>query len=291
MATMLKDSETITVTKLHPVIGAEVGNIDLSRDPDHATIAAIRQAWNDHTVLVLHDQNLSGENQLRFAERFGFVAERHKPKEGASHNPDSPDWTNLMPIGNEKDADGKPIGALGNGDMWFHSDKCYHERPHRFSFLYGIQIPAEGGHTKFSCLYAAYDNVPDDLKRKLDGARVMQGYDYGATARLDLDVNLDNIFHYCQPMIVTNPGSGRKALYVSRLNTMWIEGMDRDESEAILAQLFDITEDPAITYEHVWRPGDLLLWDNWACLHARTGWPDDQIRMLRRCTTQGERLG
>ncbi len=120
--------------------------------------------------------------------------------------------------------------------------------------------------------------------------RVMQGYDYDNRARLDLDVNLDNIFHFSQPMVVPNPGSGRKALYVSRLNTMWIEGMDRDESEEILARLFDITEDPAIVYEHVWRPGDLVMWDNLACLHARTDWPQDQTRMLRRCTTLGEPL-
>ncbi len=132
--------------------------------------------------------------------------------------------------------------------------------------------------------------MPDDLKRRLDGARVMQGYDYGSAARLDLDIDLDNIFHYNQPIFVTNPGSGRKVVYVSRLNSMWIEGMERDESEAILAQLFDVTMDPAITYEHVWRPGDLMMWDNLACLHARTDWPDGQSRMLRRCTTLGEPL-
>ena len=70
----------------------------------------------------------------------------------------------------------------------------------------------------------------------------MQGYDYGCNERLNLDIDLDNIFHYSQPIFVTNPGSGRKALYVSRLNTMWIEGMDREESEKILTQLFEITE-------------------------------------------------
>jgi taurine dioxygenase len=72
---------------------------------------------------------------------------------------------------------------------------------------------------------------------------------------------------------------------------MWIEGMDRAESEEILAQLFDLTEDPAMVYEHVWHPGDLLMWDNLSCLHARTDWPEDQTRMLRRCTTVGDKLG
>jgi taurine dioxygenase len=290
MATRLKDTGGITVTPLHPVIGAEIGGVDLGTELDASTVTAIRQAWYDHTVLLFRGQEISGEDQLRFAGYFGTVAERHKPKPGASAS-DSPQWTTLMPISDRKDENGNPIGALGHGEMWFHTDKCYHQRPHRGSFLYGIELPSEGGHTKFASLYAAYDNIPDDLKRRLDGARVMQGYDYGSAARLDLNVNLDNIFHYSQPIFVTNPGSGRKGLYVSRLNSMWIEGMDRDESEAILTRLFDLTEDPAIIYEHVWRPGDLLMWDNLACLHARTDWPDDQPRMLRRCTTLGEPLG
>ena len=289
MATRLKDTGTLTVTPLHPVIGAEIGGVDLSQELDATTVDAIRKAWHEHSVLLFRGQNITGEHQLRFAAQFGTVAERHKPKPGATPT-DAPDWTNLMPISNKRDADGKPLGGLGQGEMWFHSDKCYHERPHRASFLYGIEIPSDGGHTKFASLYGAYDRIPDDLKHRLEGARVMQGYDYGSDSRLDLNVNLDNIFHYSQPTFVTNPGSGRTALYVSRLNSMWIEGMDRDESEAILTQLFDITEDPANVYEHVWRPGDLVMWDNLACLHARTDWPDDQSRMLRRCTTLGEPL-
>lgn len=290
MATSLKDVQTLTITPRHPVVGAEIGGVDLSKPLDAATVEAIRQAWYQHSVLLFRGQDITGEEQLRFAQHFGTVAERHKPKAGASAV-DTPDWTNLMPISDKKDEDGNAIGGLGHGEMWFHSDKCYHERPHRTSFLYGIDIPSEGGHTKFASLYAAYDNIPEDLKRRLDGCRVMQGYDYGSSERLDLNINLDNIFHYSQPIFVTNPGSGRKALYVSRLNTMWIEGIDRDESETILAQLFDITENPDTVYEHVWEPGDLVMWDNLACLHARTDWPDEQSRELRRCTTLGEPLG
>lgn len=290
MATRLQETGTITITPLHPAIGAEIGGVDLSQPLDEATVEAIRQAWYDHAVLLFRDQEISGEDQLRFAAHFGTIAERHKPKPGASAH-DSPEWTTLMPISDKQDENGKALGGLGHGEMWFHSDKCYHERPHRASFLYGIEIPSEGGHTKYASMYAAYENIPAALRRRLEGARVMQGYDYGCDQRLDLNINLDNIFHFSQPIFVTNPGSGRKALYVSRLNTMWIEGMEREESERILNQLFDITEDPAIVYEHVWRPGDLLMWDNLACLHARTDWPEDQSRMLRRCTTLGEPLG
>jgi alpha-ketoglutarate-dependent taurine dioxygenase len=74
------------------------------------------------------------------------------------------------------------------------------------------------------------------------------------------------------------------------VNTMWIEGMERSESEALLQQCFDIVEDTAIIYEHEWRVGDLVMWDNLACLHARTDWPTEQTRTLRRCTVEGEPL-
>jgi taurine dioxygenase len=139
-------------------------------------------------------------------------------------------------------------------------------------------------------MYAAYDNLPADLKRRLDGAMVVQGQQYGVGRRIDVTLPLESTHHCAQPIFVTNPGSGRKALYVASQNSMWIEGMNRDESEAVLQRLFAIAEDPAIIYEHVWRPRDLVMWDNLACLHARTDWPSEQRRTLRRCTVEGEAL-
>jgi taurine dioxygenase len=196
----------------------------------------------------------------------------------------------MMLVSDKVDANGKPLGSLGHGEMWFHTDKCYHRRPHRASFLYGIEIPSVGGHTKFSSLYAAYDNMPADLKRRLEGAMVIQGQQYGVGRRIDITLPLQSTHHCRQPIFVTNPGSGKKALYVASQNTMWIEGMDRDESETLLQRLFEIAEDPSIIYEHAWRPGDLVMWDNLACLHARTDWPPEQRRTLRRCTVEGEPL-
>lgn len=291
MATRLKAKEpaSVTVTPLHPRIGAEIGGVDLSRELDEATLGRIKQAWHQHAVLLFRDQDISDQDQLRFAAHFGPVAERVVPPKGASR-PRGPDWTNIMLITDGVDEKGEPLGSLGHGEMWFHTDKCYRPKPHRASFLYGIEIPTEGGHTKFASLYSAYERMRDELKARLDGAFVMQGYDYGRTQRLSLDVNLENILHYAQPMILTHPDSGRKSLYISRLNTMWIEGMDRDESSAILEELFALIEAEDNYYEHVWRPGDLVVWDNLACLHARTDWPDDQRRTLRRCTVEGEAL-
>ena len=288
MATKLNDSTTITVSKLNPVIGAEIRNINLSQSLSEDMIEKIREAWHQNSVLIFRDQNLSEDDQIRFAANFGPVAGRVAPvHDGAL---DAPDWDKLMLVTDHVDTDGKAIGSLGHGEMTFHTDKCYVERPHRISFLYGIEIPSAGGHTKFASLCAAYDSMPSGLKHSLHDVFVMQGHEYGGYGRLKLDVDLKDIHHFRQPLILTVPGSGRKSLYLSRLNTMWIEGMDRGESEAILGPLFDLTEEPENIYEHIWRKGDLLMWDNLACLHARTDWPDDENRMLRRCTIEGDRL-
>lgn len=282
--------ETLAVTRLHPLIGAEIRGVDLSRPIDADTLEQIRDAWHAYTVLLFRDQNLSEDDQRRFASYFGPVAKRVPPKPGAPGAEGSLVWDDMMMVSDKVDADGKPLGSLGHGEMWFHTDKCYHRRPHRATFLYGVEIPSEGGHTKFSSLYAAYDNLPAELKRRLVGAWVMQGQQYGVGRRIDITLPLESTHHCLQPIFVTNPGSGRKALFIASQNSMWIEGMDREESEALLQRLFDIAEDPAIIYEHVWRPGDLVMWDNLACLHARTDWPTEQRRTLRRCTVEGEPL-
>jgi taurine dioxygenase len=289
MASAAETISTVSVTKLHPLIGAEIRGVDLRYPLDGDTLRQIRDAWHKHTVLVFRDQNLSEDDQRRFASYIGPVAKRVRPPK-ANVRADGPEWDEMMLVTDNVGADGKPLGSLGHGEMWFHTDKCYHRRPHRASFLYGIEIPAQGGHTKFSSLYAAYDRLPDDLKRRLDGVMVMQGHEYSVGRRINLERKLEDIHHCSQPIVVTNPGSGRKALYVASQNTMWIEGMDRGESEILLQRLFDIAEDPAIIYEHVWRVGDLVMWDNLACLHARTDWPQEQRRTLRRCTVEGEPL-
>jgi taurine dioxygenase len=280
---------TISVHKMHPHIGAEVRGVDLSKPLDDATLRQVMDAWHQHAVLVFRDQKLSEDDQRRFAAHFGKIAKRVPPPSNAI-KVDSPARDDMMTITDHVDAQGKPLGALGHGEMFFHTDKCYHRRPHRATFLYGIECPSEGGDTRFASMYAAYDRLPAELKRKIEGKMVMQGYEYGLSSRISLDHDLKNIHHCSQPIVVVNPGSGRKGLYTASVNTMWIEGMDRAESEAILRQCFDTIENPEIIYDHKWRVGDLLMWDNLACLHARTDWPTEQKRLLRRCTVEGEPL-
>src|SRR5262249_41265480 len=147
--------QTVSVVKLQPVIGAEVRGVDLSRPLDDATLREIKQAWYDHTVLVFRNQTLSEDDQRRFAACFGTVAKRVPPRPGAAGADTLLDWDDMLLITDHVDADGKPQGALGHGEMWFHSDKCYHRRPHRASFLYALLLPSHPAPPRLSRSYAS----------------------------------------------------------------------------------------------------------------------------------------
>ena len=289
MATQLESRSGMTFRPLSPAIGVEAVGVDLSKPLDAELASDLKRVWAEHSILLVRGQDLSDEDQFRFARHFGPIAPRPKPPvEKRDYRADPENRMQL--ITNRLDDQGRPLGSLGDGEMWFHTDKCYVEKPHRASFLYAVEIPSEGGHTKFASLYNAYDRLPTDIRERIEGRRVLQVYDYGKVEAADVDERLDELLHYWQPMVVANPDTGRRAVYVSRLMSLRIEGMDEDESRDVLETIFDIVEAEDNIYEHVWRPGDILLWDNLSCVHARTDWPPEQNRTLRRVTIRGEAL-
>jgi len=271
---------SFTVRQLSPALGAEILGVDL-RDPiDEALKQKFLYAWHQHLVILLRNQVLDEDTQVRFAETFGPPA---KITSGRTFSVKHP---SVMLISNIRE-DGKPIGALPDGEMNFHTDQCHQEIPAKASMLYAIEIPSRGGNTLFSNAYTAYETLPEDIKHRIAGLRALNAYDKDSTQRT---ANYDNAgSSYWHPVVRTHPATGRKALYVNRLMTREIEGLPREESDAILQELFDYQEQPKFVYEHVWRPGDILMWDNRCTLHARTDFSADERRLLRRVTILGEK--
>ena len=270
------------IVPLSGALGAEIRGVNVSRPLDDATFGRIRDAWHEHLVIVLRGQDLDEEAQVRFAERFGALSPIH-----TDHH--SPTNKAVMYIGNRKQ-DGKMVGALPLGEMQFHSDQCYKERPAAGTMLYGIEIPAEGGNTLFANAYKAYEALPAEVRQRIDGRKAVQVYDYGGGV-LDRKhmVEPEAGVSFAHPVARTHPATGRKALYVNRLMTHHIEGLPRDESEKLLALMFETIERPEFIYEHRWHVGDLVLWDNRCTLHARRDFDPAESRWLRRVTIQGER--
>jgi taurine dioxygenase len=269
------------VRPLSPALGGEITGVDLREPIDDALAAKLLDAWHGHLVILLRNQTLTEDDQVRFAERFGPPARIHTPQFQRRHPA-------VMLISNIRE-DGKPIGALPDGEMNFHTDQCHQERPAMASLLYAIEVPSKGGNTLFANAYRAYETLPADIKRRLEGRKALNAYDYdtGATIRgAEVPAGAPS---YAHPVVRTHPATGRKALYVNRLMTRRIEGLPAEESDALLGFLFDHQEQPQFIYEHVWRPGDILMWDNRCTLHARTDFSAAERRLLRRVTILGEK--
>jgi len=271
----------IATRPLSPALGAEITGVDLREPLDEARFAQVLDAWHEYLVILLRGQELSEEDQVRFAERFGPLATIHTKQFVRNHPA-------VMLISNVRE-DGKQIGALPDGEMQFHSDQSYREQPAKASALYAIEIPSKGGNTLFANAYRAYETLPDEIKQRITGARALHAYDYDSAATRRGTRVAEGVPCCVQPVVRTHPATGRKALYVNRLMTVRIEGMPQDESDALLNLLFDHQERPEFVYEHVWRPGDLLMWDNRCTLHARTDFSPNERRLLRRVTILGEK--
>ena len=289
MATIREGMADLQFIPLCSAIGVEISGVDLCREISSQNATAIRQAWCENSIMLIRGQDLTDEDRFRFARTFGHIAPRSRPPvEKRDYVPDPGNPMHL--VTDRVDDQGRRLGSLGHGEMWFHTDKCYEEKPHRASLLYAIEIPSCGGETKFASLYSAYDQLPASLRERLEGRRVLQIYDFTTNEPAVGDERLEELMHYWQPIFVTNPDTGRRPLYVNRLMSARIEGMDESESRGVLDELCDHIETPDNVYEHSWQPGDIIVWDNLSMLHARNDWPAEERRTLRRCTVEGERL-
>jgi taurine dioxygenase len=256
---------------LSPALGAEITGVDLGEDNDERIVAQIRDAWHQSLVILLRGQRLSEEDEVRFAEKFGPPAVIHTKQFVRSHPA-------VMLISNIRE-DGKPIGALPDGEMHFHTDQCHQERPAMASMLYAIEVPSVGGNTLFANGYEAYETLPAEIKRRIDHRKALNAYDYDGASMKRGTRLAEGVPFYVHPVVRTHPATGRRALYVNRLMTVRIEGMPAQESDELLEFLFAHQERREFIYEHVWRPRDLVMWDNRCTLHARTDFSADE----RRC--------
>jgi taurine dioxygenase len=155
--------------------------------------------------------------------------------------------------------------------------------------LYSIEVPSQGGDTMFASMYAAYDTLSGAMKQKLEGLRGVNYYDPTSDYVVRKGPPSPKALTWTHPVVQTHPATGRKSLYVNRLMTYAIEGMAPAEGDTLLAALFDHQEQRQFVYQHAWRPGDVILWDNRCTLHARRDFDPSANRWLRRVTIQGER--
>ncbi len=263
-------------------MAAEVRGVDLAQPIDTATAQTLLDAWHEFVLLLFRNQEMDNQQLKSSAAWIGETSQIAMPVDRRGD-----DDVEIQKVSNILDEAGKPIGALGDGEMWFHHDNSFTPAPDKATWLYAVELPSSGGNTMFGNCYEAYEALPADLKQEVEGRRVLQVYDFTVREKPARD-ELDNIPHCWQPAVVQHPVTGRKALYLDRLMTAAIDGCDKSESDDLLAQLFPYIE--RVDYEHEWQLGDYVIWDNRCSVHARRNFPADERRLLKRGKVEGDRL-
>ncbi|MHA1567248.1 MAG: TauD/TfdA dioxygenase family protein [Alphaproteobacteria bacterium] len=276
----------ISVTKTGDTFVAEVEGVDLSKPLDKETVEAIRQAWWDNSILVFRDQHISDDQHLAFSRHFGEL-QGHTVKDWLL-----PTHPEILVLSNRGQGGVKP---LKNGGAYWHSDITYQAIPPMGSILHGLTVPPEGGDTLYVDMYAAYDALDDETKELIDGRVAIHNYKLrylkmaeGGARPAPTAEQLAEWRDVEHPVVLLNPDSGRKALFVNEGFTMTIKGMDKDESDALLQRLYEHSSNTKFIYAHKWRTDDIVMWDNRCTMHRATSYDAEKYdRTMHRTTIKG----
>jgi taurine dioxygenase len=264
---------TISVKPLDAACGAEVSGLDVRNiTPDDSK--ALLDAFLKYHVLVLHGPTITDAELVELGRCLG-------PIEKARVQSPLSDRDDIMVISNIRQ-NGELVGSLPDGEMSYHFDRIHQVQPCKGAALHGLEIPQEGGDTCFANMVRAYETLPEKTKQRIEGLKALNTFTYGATSR---DVKTAELGpHAIHPVVRRIPETGKKALYVCRLMTDHIIDMPDDESQALITELCDHIEDPALSYQHKWKVGDIVIWDNRCTSHARTDFSDKERRLMKRVT-------
>src|SRR5215831_1316092 len=261
----------------------EVVGLRLWEPVDDPIVDELRALWAHHPVLVFRRQALSEDELADFSALFGPL-ERIVRTEWAS-----PVRPEVGLISNLKDAQAKPIGGLGDGEIQWHSDQSYMLNPATGAMLYALELPPEGGMTSWVDLCAAYAGLPDRLKRAVEGRRAVFDYakrlaGYHGVDRVISEEAKRKTPPILHPLVHAHPVTGRRALYLDSTTTVGVEGMDEASGATLLGEIYDFATRPEFTYCHHWQVGDALLWDNGFTMHRREPFDPLARRLMKRTT-------
>jgi taurine dioxygenase len=272
----------IDVRPVAGAIGAEIHGADLSRELPAETIRAIRQALLDHCVIFFRDQNLTSEQYLGFAQRFGDPIEYPFVRgiEGF------PVITPVVKL---------PEDKINFGGVW-HADTTYLDEPPMGTMLLAREVPPVGGDTLFANMYLAYEKLSPGMRHllgglagvsdsaKADGSRTRED-----RARDTPNANAPRRLVAEHPVVRVHPETGRKVLYVNSAHTSHFKGLTAEESAPILAYLFQHLRRPEFTCRFSWASGSLAFWDNRSAQHNAVNDYQGHRRVMHRITFKGDR--
>jgi taurine dioxygenase len=270
----------IEVRPLAGALGAEVVGVDMACDLEEDVVKEVRQAFLDHLVIFLRDQNVTPQQQVAFARRFGEPME-YPNLPGL---PEAPLITPVVKLEHERN---------NFGGMW-HSDTTYLAEPPMGTMLLALEVPPHGGDTMFANQYLPYEALSDGLRETLDGL-----IGINSSAKAEVSKTAEDRLKEAgverkaltaeHPLVRTHPETGRKALYTSDAHTVSIEGWTEKESLPLLKFLWEHQAKPEFTCRFRWQPGSLAFWDNRAAMHNPINDYHGYRRVLHRITLAGDK--
>ena len=279
----------LSFSPLNPNFAAEVGPVDLTAIDDAETLGDLRAAMDKYAVLVFRDQRFDDTSQLAFAERFDSTL--HAKTGIAALGPNRFGNEALTDVSNIDDK-GQVLPAddrrrqYGLANQLWHTDASFEDPPGRYSMLSARVLPRHGGETEFADMRAAYDALEEDMQARIADLRAhhsiaysrqVLGFEFSDTeaARLEGVV---------QPMVRTNPNTGRRSIYVAA-HCSRIVDWPLPDGRLLLRELIEHATQREFVYQHQWRLNDFVIWDNLATMHRGRPYDVTEPRELRRVTS------
>jgi taurine dioxygenase len=279
--------ESYRVVPTGAALGATVKGVDL-RDLHDAVFARIMQAWYDYSVLLFRDQTVTDQELMAFSRRLGDLDWAPIQETGRRFVEGLPE---IYIVSNVK-VNGEPLGSLGDGEAVWHTDMSYLDVPPKASLLYSLEVPPTGGNTSFCTMYAIYEALPTGLKDRIAGLKIKHDgtYNSGGYVRQDVTATDDPVASpgAVHPLVCMHPNTGRRMLCLGRRRNAYLVGLTLAESEELLDELWDFVDRPEFAWEHVWRVGDLVMWDNRCTMHRRDAFDPHSRRIMHRTQVKGE---
>lgn len=263
---------SIEVTPLSDYLGAEIRGIDLSRPLPPDAAAAVQSAYQKHHLLMFRQPGLTEEDQIRLSRLFGDLLVRNSYD--GSYGKEAHYISN-----------NRPDGVLPIGEIEFHHDHLFYEKPLRTALLYAIEVPASGSRTRFRNMCAMLEKLPPALRTRAEAVQCEHffNYDDNYSGRQDPAKDSPRAQRAWHPFVWRDEHTQHQALWMVRISTIGYRGVSHEEGEALLEELWQTAEQtPEINYIHEWQPGDMVIWNNLTLAHARLPFLSSEPRTLRR---------
>ena len=270
-------------------LGGEIINLDISNKLTQDQINFINQSWDERLVLVFKKQNLDDHKLINFSKYFGELDPPGPNPYGKTFLPEFPE---INVISNVKDEQGTPIGNLGDGEAVWHADMTYLQLPPKAGILYALEVPENQGNTHFANMALAYNELPNKLKEKIDDKILIHDSAHNSAGMLRKGYSeVDNPSETPgarHPMVITDKNTNKKLLFLGRRPHAYIIGLELEESENLLNEIWEHATQEKFTWTQKWEKGDLLMWKNLNVLHKRDAFDPNTRRVMHRTQIKGE---